>query len=161
MVKTGERVPAPPRPTFVMKMTNTALSLLLRSPFHKRMSNTLLLLTFQGRKSGKRYSFPVGYILEGKADLIILTPKMRSWWKNFRSGAPVIVYMQGQKRQGTARVFDDNSEAIAQGITKFLRHNPKAAPMYRVELGPSGEPTPETLQQIIPYWTVVRIHLAV
>ncbi len=159
MVKTDDQISAAPRPTFKMRMTNVTLSLLLRSPLHKRISNTLLLLTFQGRKSRKKYRFPVGYIYEGKDDLIILTPAMRSWWKNFRQSASVIVYIQGQRRQGTARAFHDDPEAVAQGITMFLQHNPKAAPMYRVELNVSGEPTPETLHRVIPHWNVVRVHL--
>jgi hypothetical protein len=160
MAKTNEQMAAAtPRPPFVMKMTNTVLSLLLRSPFHKRVSETLLLLAFRGRKSGKKYSFPVGYIHEGQDDLLVLTPVKRSWWKNFRYGAPITVYVQGQKRQGTAQVVHDDPEAIAQGITTFLRSNPKAAPMYHVDLNASGEPTPESLHRIIPHWVVVRIHL--
>jgi F420H(2)-dependent quinone reductase len=160
MVKTSNRNSAVPRSPFAMQMRNITLSLLLRSPFHKRVSNTLLLLAFRGRKSGKKYCFPVGYIQQDKNELLVLTPKKRSWWKNFRDGAPVTVSMQGQKRQGSAEVIYDDLATIAQGITMFLRHNPQAAPMYHVELNASGEPTPETLKRILPHWVVVRIHLA-
>ena len=31
--------------------------------------------------------------------------------------------------------------------------------MYRVELDAAGDPTPDTLQRVIPHWIVVRIHL--
>ncbi len=159
MAKTNDQVAAAPRPAFVMKMTNTVLSLLLRSPLHKRVSETLLLLAFRGRKSGKHYSFPVGYIRENKDDLLVLTPVRRSWWKNFRDGALVTIYVQGQKRQGTAQVVYDDPKAIAQGITAFLRNNPKATAMYHIELNASGEPTPASLTRVIPHWMAVRIHL--
>ena len=148
----------PPSP-FVMKLRNALLSLRLRSPCHAEASQTLLLLAFRGKKSGKQYRFPVGYIQEGQFDLVVLTPRMRSWWKNFRQGAPVTVYVQGRKRQGMASVDHDDREAIAPGITTFLRLNPQAAPMYRVELDAAGDPTPDTLQRVIPHWIVVRIHL--
>ena len=106
----------PPSP-FVMKLRNALLSLRLRSPWHAEASQTLLLLAFRGKKSGKQYRFPVGYIQEGQSDLVVLTPRMRSWWKNFRQGAPVTVYVQGRKRQGMASVDHDDREAIARGIT--------------------------------------------
>jgi deazaflavin-dependent oxidoreductase (nitroreductase family) len=159
MAKTGNQKSAATRAMFVMKMTNIALSVILRSPFHGRVSETLLLLTFRGRKSGKKYRFPVGYMQEGGGTLVVLTPKMRTWWKNFRDGGPVSVYVQGKKRAGIAKVALDDEEAVAEGIRTFLRHNPKAAPMYRVELNAAGEPTLETLQRAVVHWVVVRIHL--
>jgi deazaflavin-dependent oxidoreductase (nitroreductase family) len=159
MAKTSKQASVALWPTFRMKLTSTMLSLLLRSPFHGRVSETLLLLTFRGRKSGKKYAFPVGYIRDGENVLIVLTPKKRVWWKNFRDGASVIVYVQGKKRQGEASVFHDDAEMVAQGISTFLHANPKVAPMYRVVLGEDGEPTSESLQRIVPHWTVVRIRL--
>jgi len=161
MDKTGNLKPAAMRAMFMMKMTNATLSVMLRSPFHGRVSATLLLLTFRGRKSGKKYSFPVGYIQEGKDTLIVLTPKMRAWWKNFRDGGPVSVYVQGKKRAGVAKVVLDDTEAVTMGIRAFLHHNPKAAPMYRIELNAAGEPTLETLQRAAAHWVVVRIRLEV
>ena len=135
------------------------LSVILSSPFHGRVSETLLLLTFRGRKSGKKYRFPVGYMQEGGGTLVVLTPKMRTWWKNFRDGGPVKVYVQGKKQAGVAEVVLDDEDAVAEGIRTFLRHNPKAAPMYRVEMNADGEPTLETLQRAIVNWVVVRIRL--
>jgi deazaflavin-dependent oxidoreductase (nitroreductase family) len=159
MDKTGNQKPAAMWAMFVMKMTNATLSVMLRSPFHGRVSATLLLLTFRGRKSGKKYRFPVGYMQDGGGTLVVLTPKMRTWWKNFRAGGPVSVYVQGKMRVGVAEVVLDDEDAVAEGIRTFLRRNPKATPMYRVELNAAGEPTLETLQRAVVNWVVVRIRL--
>lgn len=38
---------------------------LLRSPFHGVVSNSLMLVTFTGCKTGNEYTTPVGYRQEG------------------------------------------------------------------------------------------------
>ena len=49
-----------------MKIGNTFIKLFLRSPLHRMMSKSTLLITFTGRKSGNKYTTPVNYSLEGK-----------------------------------------------------------------------------------------------
>jgi hypothetical protein len=44
-----------------MEIGNVFVRLLLRSPFHGWLSDNVLLLTYTGRKSGKRYTIPVAY----------------------------------------------------------------------------------------------------
>lgn len=44
------------------QLMNCVPQLLLRSPLHGLMSNRYLLITFTGRKSGKRYTTPVAYL---------------------------------------------------------------------------------------------------
>jgi hypothetical protein len=73
-MKTLERVQAPGMvpvqkpavpPRRIMAATNVIVRFLLRSPLHSRLSNTLLLLTYVGRTSGKRYTNPVVYTRQG------------------------------------------------------------------------------------------------
>ena len=54
-----------PVPSFVMTAGNVILPLILRSPFHGILSKNMMLLSFKGRKSGKVYTFPVGYARDG------------------------------------------------------------------------------------------------
>lgn len=50
---------------------NNGPTLLLRSPLHGVLRDSVLLITFRGRKSGKAYTTPVNYLHEG--DTILLT----------------------------------------------------------------------------------------
>ena len=43
----------------VPPLVTRAMKLVLRSPVHKMVSKTVLLITFTGRKSGKTYTTPV------------------------------------------------------------------------------------------------------
>ncbi len=77
---------------------NPALKALLRSPLHRPISNALLVLSFQGRKSGKRYSIPVRYVRHGHRLWLLTHSK---WWKNLRD-TPVSVRLQGKEVRGAA-----------------------------------------------------------
>ena len=54
-----------------------------------------------GRRSGKRYRFPIGYLRQGST-LFCYSPF--SWWRNLSSGAPVTVTVRGRALQGRAEV---------------------------------------------------------
>jgi hypothetical protein len=86
---------------------NPVMRPLLRSRLHHLVSEHLLLLTFTGRKSGKRFTTPVGYTQEG--DMLYLTTES-PWWMNLRGGAPVTVRLRGEQCHGYAEVETDPQE---------------------------------------------------
>jgi F420H(2)-dependent quinone reductase len=90
--------PAVP-PQGIMAAMNVIVWFLLRSPLHFVLSNTLMLLTYKGRTSGKRYTNPVAYTCEGD---VVTVFTHRSWWKNVREGVPVIVEIKRHRMDGTA-----------------------------------------------------------
>jgi hypothetical protein len=79
------------------KMMNKIPAAVLRSPLHPLMSKKYLLLSFTGRKSGKKYTTPMSYIRE--ADSFLMTTDS-PWWKNLRGGAPVTVRVEGHEHEG-------------------------------------------------------------
>jgi hypothetical protein len=92
---------------------------LLRSPLHGLVSNRLLLLSFTGLKSGKRFTTPVGYEREGNT-LIIMT--RRSWWKNCQGGVPVSIQYKGRVREARATAVT-GTKSIADYIGRSLQRN--------------------------------------
>jgi len=68
------------------------------------MSKRVMVLSFTGRKSGKRYSTPVSYNWEGD-HVIVVT--FSPWWKNFKEPAPVQMRIQGKNVSGTAVLVND------------------------------------------------------
>jgi hypothetical protein len=96
--------PKPPRPT--VALANKFVTTILRSRWHMLRSNSLLLLTFTGRKSGKLFTTPLRYVQEGETlHLIVVFP----WWRNLVGGATVHVLLRGQMRTGT-------TEVVAQSV---------------------------------------------
>lgn len=105
--------PKPPLPKALYRIVNPVLALLLRSPVHRVVSNSLMLLSFRGRKTGKRYVIPVGYLEQG-SQLFLFSHA--GWAKNFRGGAPVRVRRRGERCAGTATVIED-----VETITRVIR----------------------------------------
>ena len=119
-------------------------------------SKTLMMLEFTGRRSGRSYSFPVGYMQDGPT-LFCYSPF--SWWRNLRGGAPVTVVLRGHKLHGVANVCTDTDQ-IATGLDAYLRHNPGDARFYRVKLDKDRQPIPQHIAQAAKDNVQIRIDLS-
>ena len=110
---------------------------LLRSPLHALMSGSVLLLTFEGRKSGRTYTTPVSYIRDGE-DVLLVAARGHSWWRNLRGGAPVRVRIRGRDEETVAEALEGASAEVA--LLAMLRAVPAYRRYWKVELGPNGRP---------------------
>jgi hypothetical protein len=65
---------------FMNKFANPFVRLILRSPLHGLMSAALLLISYRGRKSGRKYSLPVQYVQDGNQIYIVPdAPEQKTW----------------------------------------------------------------------------------
>ena len=102
--------PRPPRLARVL--INSLVTTILRSPWHGMRSNQLLLLTFTGRKSGKKFTTPIRYVQEGETLRITI---VYPWWKNLREQPSIHVLLRGQMRTGTAELLpEENGEVVVK-----------------------------------------------
>lgn len=108
----------PPMPAVMFKIMNPLMTLLLSSPFHNAVSKHLMLLTFTGLKSSKKFTTPVGYLQQGKK-ITLFTHS--TWWKNVIGGAAVTMRLRGEKVNGIADVITDPQEILA--IVRDLTEN--------------------------------------
>lgn len=150
------QAPEPPSDR-MLKMANPFVRLLLRSPLHFVMSDSLLLLTYTGRKSGKRYTIPVSYRREGDEVTVFTNHR---WWKNLKGGAPVQVEIKRVRRTGTAEAISDDAPTIAAHFVAYLRGNRQLAKVFNVPLGADGEPDAKAARQAAQHEVLVRIQLA-
>lgn len=101
--QTSVRYPKPPRPVRIL--ANVIATTILRSPWHRMRSDWLLLLTFTGRKSGKKFTTPIRYVQEGQT--LRLRVVRSPWWKNLVGEATVRVLLRGEMRTGTAEMLPE------------------------------------------------------
>ena len=80
-------------PSAVLRVVNTLLAMLLRTPLAGPARKQLMVLSFTGRKTGRPYSVPLSAHLIDH-DLYALTGK--PWKQNFRGGAPAQVVYDGK-----------------------------------------------------------------
>jgi Protein of unknown function (DUF998)/F420H(2)-dependent quinone reductase len=109
----------------VMRAINPLVSAILRSPLHGLLSQYVLLLTYTGRKSGRTYTLPVGYVRQG--DAITICSGVHRWWRNLRGGAPVAVLLQGRRRTGRAEAIEDRDALVAEAERLVGRYGPRGA----------------------------------
>ena len=82
-------------PPALVKMGNPVVRMLLGSPLHGVLDDSFLVLHLTGRKTGRRYDIPVGYVdMEGKLAVVTVS----RWRVNLRGGADVEVTLRGRRR---------------------------------------------------------------
>jgi hypothetical protein len=81
-------------PEAFFTVINPIMKFLLRSPVHGLWSDSLMLITFTGRKSGRRFTTPVRYIKTGET-VRCFTAAENQWWRNLRTGARVELLIKG------------------------------------------------------------------
>jgi F420H(2)-dependent quinone reductase len=115
----------------------------LCSPLHHTMSGKYLLLSFMGRKSGRRYTTPVAYLKEEEAFLMTTDSP---WWKNLRrkdgAGAPITVRVKGREYEEIGEVITDETE-VAHMLDRFLQTQPGCGRFVGVKRGAGGGWTPQ------------------
>jgi deazaflavin-dependent oxidoreductase (nitroreductase family) len=119
-----------------MKFGNGMMKTLLRSPFHKMISGNMMLVTVKGRKSGKPYTIPVNYVLDGD-DVYVNSQRDRTWWRNLRGGAEAILRLRGRDFQAAGDVVEEEQGVTAQ-LAIYLVKAPQYARYFGVSLSPEG-----------------------
>lgn len=122
-------------PERLFVVINPLMALLLRSPLHRLLSGSLMLITFTGRRSGRSFKTPVRYICN---DGIVrcFTASENQWWRNLRGGSPVTLRISGQDLLCEAKATND-PENTRKWLVHYLGLFPQDA-MYhdiRVEKG--------------------------
>jgi len=158
MVSTTEQKPGITRAPTVPWYVNELVKVILRSPLHGFLSKHRMLLTFTGRKSGKRYTIPLSYVQE--EGVILCVTGHTSWWRNLRGGAPVKVMLKGQARAGMAQAIVDDPAVIMQGLQKLLQAIPSDAKYHAVKLDLNGQPNAEDMARAASSNILICIRLA-
>lgn len=111
----------------VIRVFNPLVAAILRSPAHRLVSGALLLLTVTGRRSGRRFTFPVMYARDG-ADILVFVGMhaQKQWWRNLRGGAEVVARVRGDEAVWHAELLEGDREALAAPLAAYLRRFPKA-----------------------------------
>ena len=145
----------------VLSRLNPLIAGVLRSPLHPLLSPGLLLLTVTGRRSGRRYSIPVGYQRDGN-DLVVMVSEARrkKWWRNYYEPGPVSVRFRGQNRSGRAELVAPGSDEFRKIADQTLRRVPYMRRVFRVaDYDPGAGLRSDQLDLLGEEIAIVRIRL--
>jgi hypothetical protein len=102
-------------PRAVQKVVNPIMQLLLRTPVMGAARKQLMVVSFNGRKTGRRYSFPLSaYQIDN--DLYALSDA--AWTRNFRDGATAQVLHDGKTTTMRGELIQDGA-AVADLYRRF------------------------------------------
>jgi NADPH:quinone reductase len=97
---------------------NPIMKAVLRSPLHGLASGKFALITVTGRRSGRRFTFPVGYARrEDQVTIGVGWPERKVWWRNLRQPAPVEMRIRGRSYRGTAVAEGDERSGVRVKVT--------------------------------------------
>jgi deazaflavin-dependent oxidoreductase (nitroreductase family) len=89
---------------------NPLLVWLLRSPLHGLASGRVILITYTGRRTGRRITIPVSYRMSGsEISVTVGQHAQKQWWRNLTTESPVELQLRGRRVQATARAIQEGN----------------------------------------------------
>ncbi len=133
-------------PDAFFAVINPTMRVFLRSPFHRLWSRGLMLITFTGRRSGRRYTTPVRYIRIGTT-VRCFTAAENQWWRNLRGGADVVLRIEGVDKPYHAIAIFNDPATIKAALRDYLEIFPQDAAYHDIRLRKDGSPVTEDLER--------------
>lgn len=151
MAQTTEiKMPGSP-PTFV----NGALTMMLRTPHLQRVIGRLFaLMTVTGAKTGRRYTTPVQY-MEHDGEFVVLSQRMRKWWRNISTRPEVEMRVRGADLHGHARIA--SGDEAHRVLADCLRAKPSVGRFYGLQLREDGTFDTESIGALLERVVVIVV----
>jgi deazaflavin-dependent oxidoreductase (nitroreductase family) len=141
-----------------MSTGNRITMAMLRSPLHRIMSHSLLVLSYEGRKSGRHYELPLQYVeLDDTVVILAGDAPHKTWWRNFETPAMVTMRLRGHDVEAKAKVVDAPDEK-ARYLRAYLERYPYTTETGRPKfLGERWHPDDAEIERVAGTWTWVGI----
>jgi F420H(2)-dependent quinone reductase len=138
------------------RIVNVPMRAALSLPFPTPLSKNLMLVSFTGRKTGRKYRQPLSYARDG-ADL--LTPGGGKWTWNMEGGRPVRIKLRGRDVAARPELVRDPAE-VERLLDVIVAGNPPAAKFIPLPRQADGRLEPTALAAALDHgFSIVRWHL--
>jgi hypothetical protein len=138
--------------------TNPVVDLVLRSRFHWLLSRGLTLITVTGRRTGRRYTIPVGYLETSDAVIVLVgDAPSKTWWRNYVQPGPIEVNLRGFRRSGRAVAIRPDSEQFSSSAEESFRRSRIIPRLFGIPFDPSRGLTAEDAERLAQRAAIVRI----
>jgi deazaflavin-dependent oxidoreductase (nitroreductase family) len=142
----------------LMTRLNPLVVRLLRSPLHRLLGGGLMLITVTGRRTGQRYTIPVGYQRAGDVlHVLVSKARRKQWWRNYRAPGPIEVELAGERWRGVAHVVPAGSELFRDVVTATLTRIPMLGRQLGITYDPARGLTEEQRRIVMAEAALVEI----
>jgi len=142
-----------PEPLFAV--INPVMRTLLRSPVHGVLSGSLMLITFTGRNSGRKFTTPVRYLITD-GTVRCFTAKENQWWRNLKTPAKVELRIGGETSGYRAQAVYEDPEKVAKWLKHYLSVYPQDAAYHDIRLNKDGSLVAEDFERAVQHAVVVE-----
>jgi deazaflavin-dependent oxidoreductase (nitroreductase family) len=148
----------PPRYLAAMDRLNPLVVAILRSPLHGLLSPGLMAITITGRRTGRRYTIPVGYHrLHDAIVVLVSNAQNRSWWRNFREAGEVELRVRGRALRGTALVLRPDDPEFKRRAEQSFRRARFIPRLFEIDFDSGKGLSDDQVRQLGSYAAIVRI----
>jgi hypothetical protein len=107
-------------------LAKSVLERVLPSSLHHLAPRSLVLLRYEGHRSGRTVTVPVQVASFGRELLVLVaSPEKKSWWRNFHGEAREIeVCLDGRWRQGVAQAWSSKEQPAL--LDRYAKKHPRA-----------------------------------
>jgi deazaflavin-dependent oxidoreductase (nitroreductase family) len=142
-------------PQRLIDVANPVVRAVAGSPLQRVLDAHLLVLHITGRRTGRRYSIPVGFAALGDALLVVTQHR---WRANLRSLTDVTVSHRGHTRPMTAELVEEPA-AVAAVLAAAIERIGRAEVGRRFGLTLPGDVGPAELEAAVREYHLATITL--
>jgi hypothetical protein len=121
-------VPVRP-PLRLLRLGNPLVSGVLRSRAHRLLSGSLVVLEYEGRKSGRLFAIPLRYAETESGRLVALAvePARKHWWRSFVEPRRAVVVLRRSRRDVVGTLAEGSLRDEARAV--YAARYPRSAPL--------------------------------
>ena len=108
---------------FFWKVVNATVIALSKSPLHIILSNNVVVLHVEGKKTGKIYKIPVSFLELEPDRLCCVTSRENIWWKNLIGSQFSKTRFKGRLLDSTLTATIDNQVQIEEYLGALCQHS--------------------------------------
>ena len=136
-------------------LINPFVAWLASSPFHFMISHQLLIIQFEGRKSGKQYLVPVSYHKHGSCYTCV-TLRSNIWWRNLKELSHTKIRLKGKLIDAQVDLEFKDDLVVENTLRDLVTKNRVDAYFAKIKLTKNGDPDLEDLAKAAKLHTVLR-----
>ena len=134
---------------------NPIVSLLARSPLHFIISHQLLVISFKGRKTGRKFLVPVSYH-KHESSYTCVTLRSNIWWRNLKGESIATIWLKGKLVDAAIHIEFTDDQLVENTLRDLVTNNPIDAFFAKVKLNKDGTPVQKDLMEAAKIHTVLK-----
>ena len=139
---------------------NPLISWILRSPLHFLLSPGLMLITVTGRRSGRRYTIPVGYQRDAEGLVVMVSyARRKQWWRNYREPGPMALQLRGRRVLARAQLVPPGSDEFRRAAEHSFRRMPWLGGQFGIDVRRGTGLTDAQVEHLGAEGAIVRVRL--